>query len=152
MDADEHGLKHEDITNKIIGIFYDVYNELGAGFLESVYESSLAIALQSAGLSVQSQVLIPVWFRQRQVGEFRADLITTVLLEVKAARAVDPAHEAPTAQLSEGDRNRNRITLEFRAQTSVQAICLHQQPKTNPRTSVLIRGSLSSAKFQVSPW
>ena len=68
-------LKHADLTEKIIGIFYDVYNELGYGFLECVYEESLVIALQEAELTANRQIALPVWFRGHKVGEFRADLI-----------------------------------------------------------------------------
>jgi GxxExxY protein len=49
-------LKHHELTEKIIGIFYDVYNELGHGFLESVYEQALALALAQAGMRVERQV------------------------------------------------------------------------------------------------
>ena len=69
MNADKHGFKHAELTEKIIGVFYDVYNELGYGFLESVYEESLAIALAAAGLRCERQVPVPVWFRGRQVGD-----------------------------------------------------------------------------------
>jgi GxxExxY protein len=90
------GLKHAELTDKIIGIFYDVYNELGYGFLESVYEESLVIALREAGLEVESQVAVPVWFRQHKVGEFRADALVedTIMLELKSARVLEAAHEA----------------------------------------------------------
>jgi GxxExxY protein len=89
-------LKHTELTDKIIGIFYDVYNELGFGFLESVYEESLVIALREAGLEVESQVAVPVWFRQHEVGEFRADALVenTIMLELKSARVLEAAHEA----------------------------------------------------------
>jgi GxxExxY protein len=89
-------LKHADLTEKIIGVFYDVYNELGYGFLECVYEESLVIALHEAGLAVDRQILLPVWFRGHKVGEFRADVMVenSVLLELKSARSLDPAHEA----------------------------------------------------------
>lgn len=89
-------LKHADVTKKIIGTFYEVYNELGYGFLECVYEESLAIALDQAGLAANRQIPLPVWFRGHKVGEFRADLLveTCVLLELKSARSLDPAHEA----------------------------------------------------------
>jgi GxxExxY protein len=89
-------LKHADVTEKIIGTFYEVYNELGYGFLECVYEESLAIALHQAGLAANRQIPLPVWFRGHKVGEFRADLLveTCVLLELKSARSLDPAHEA----------------------------------------------------------
>jgi len=89
-------LKHAALTEKIIGVFYDVYNELGYGFLESVYEASLALALEQAGLVVERQVAIPVWFRGQKVGEFRGDLRVNglVLLELKCSRVLDVAHEA----------------------------------------------------------
>ena len=89
-------LRHSDVTEKIIGIFYDVYNELGYGFLECVYEESLVIALYEAGLTANRQIPLPVWFRGHKVGEFRADLLVEncVLLELKTARSLDTAHEA----------------------------------------------------------
>jgi GxxExxY protein len=89
-------LKYAELTDKIIGIFYDVYNELGYGFLESVYEQSLVIALGEAGLMVDRQIAVPVWFRERKVGDFKADLLVQklVLLELKCARVLERAHEA----------------------------------------------------------
>ena len=56
-------LKHRELTDKIIGTFYEVYNELGFGFLESVYENALKIALETKNLKIDRQVPIPVWFR-----------------------------------------------------------------------------------------
>jgi GxxExxY protein len=90
-------LKHADLTDKVIGVFYDVYNELGYGFLESVYQAAMFVALRETGLNVRRQVGIPVWFRGSMVGDFRADLLVedTVLLELKSARALERAHEAP---------------------------------------------------------
>jgi GxxExxY protein len=89
-------LKHAELTEKVIGIFYDVYNELGYGFLECIYEESLLIALRATGLEVQNQVPVPVWFRQHKVGEFRADVLVenAVMLELKSARILDASHEA----------------------------------------------------------
>jgi GxxExxY protein len=75
MESPPTPLKHEQLTEKIIGIFYDVYNELGYGFLESIYEESLVIALKEAGLEVENQVPVPVWFRHHKVGEFRVDVL-----------------------------------------------------------------------------
>jgi len=93
MTAD---LKHRELTQKIIGVFYEVYNELGHGFLESVYQKSLILALNEAGLMVHSPVDIPVWFRGRQVGDFEADVLVEkcVLLELKAASAIHNSHQA----------------------------------------------------------
>jgi len=73
MHTDQHGLKHYELTEKIIKVFFEVYNELGYGFLESVYEESISVALADAGLRVARQAPIAVWFRDHQVGDFRAD-------------------------------------------------------------------------------
>ena len=89
-------LKHREITDKVIKSFYEVYNELGKGFLESVYEQALSIVLAGCGLQVERQKEISVHFRGDVIGEFRADMIVNrkVLLEIKAVRSLSPAHEA----------------------------------------------------------
>jgi len=56
-------MKHQEVTEKIIGVFYDIYNELGHGFLESVYHQAMIIALSEAGLHVAPQQPITVHFR-----------------------------------------------------------------------------------------
>jgi len=61
----EGSLKHKDLTDKIIGTFYEVYNELGFGFLESVYEEAMLMALQSKGLLVVQQVKIRSFFAEQ---------------------------------------------------------------------------------------
>ena len=96
MDTDKHRFKHKEVTDKVIRVFYEVYNELGVGFLESVYERSLEIALNSLNLKVCRQIQIPVWFRGKPVGDFTADMLIEdcVLLELKGARALDSAHQA----------------------------------------------------------
>jgi len=89
-------LKHSDLTDKIIGVFYDVYNELGYGFLESTYAEAIAIALAQSGLLVAREVAVPVWFRGMKVGHYFADMVVdnSVLLELKTARSLEAAHEA----------------------------------------------------------
>jgi GxxExxY protein len=85
-----------ELTYKIIGVFYDGYNELGHGFLESVYQKSLGLALQTAGMHACWPIAIPVWFRGHQVGQFEGDMLVekSVLLELKAVRALDGSHQA----------------------------------------------------------
>ena len=93
----EHvSLRHRELTEKIIGVFYSVYNDLGYGLLESVYEQSMAIAIRDAGLIVERQVPLPVWFCGHKVGDFRADILVqnTVLLELKSSRVLELCHEA----------------------------------------------------------
>ncbi len=96
MNANEHERKHWDLCHQIVGVFYSVYNELGYGFLEAVYEEALAIGLTEAGLCIAQQVPTPIWFRNRNIGEYKADVIVNndVLLELKAARMLDSSHEA----------------------------------------------------------
>jgi GxxExxY protein len=96
MNTDGHGLKHQELTGKILRVFYEVYNELGYGFLESVYQRSLGLSLREAGLSVCSPIAIPVWFRGQQVGRFEGDMLVekSVLLELKAVRRLDTSHQA----------------------------------------------------------
>ena len=89
-------LQFGKITEAIIGCAFEVINELGVGFLESVYEKSLAIALQEKGLQVQCQHPIQVRFRNRVVGEYYADLLVEgkVIVELKAVKAIAPEHQA----------------------------------------------------------
>ncbi len=96
MENESSKLLHAELTEKIIGIYYDVYNEIGRGFLETVYRNAMQIALTEAGLAAQREFPIPVWFRGQEIGQFRADLLVArcVLLELKAANALDRSHEA----------------------------------------------------------
>ena len=93
---DPEAFPHRDLTDKILGVFYDVYNELGFGFLESVYHRAMEFALCDAGLVVESEVSLPVFFRGRLVGDFSADLFVerTVVLELKAVDDLCSAHES----------------------------------------------------------
>ena len=89
-------LKHAGVTEKVLGAFFAVYNELGHGFLESVYRNALQLALKEAGLDVELERCVPVWFRGHDVGDFRCDLVVNgcVILELKTAEHLSRAHEA----------------------------------------------------------
>jgi GxxExxY protein len=94
--AIDSNYKHSELTDTVIGIFYEVYNELGFGFLESVYRNSLRLALLEKGLFVEQEVAVSVFFRGQNVGDFRADLVVngTILLELKTAEQIVAAHES----------------------------------------------------------
>ena len=96
QDKRDAGFLHSDLTESIIGCAFDVSNELGAGFLESVYENALAIALRERGLTVRAQVPIDVHFRGQLVGKFYADLLVgeKVIVELKSVSSLTPQHEA----------------------------------------------------------
>ena len=93
MSAD---LLCKDTTDKIIKAFYYVYNDLGYGFLEKVYENALVIALRRHGCSIGQQVPIKVYFEGELVGDYYADLIVDgrVIVELKVAESIAKAHEA----------------------------------------------------------
>ncbi len=88
-------MKHEDLTEKIIGCAYRVYNKMGFGFLESVYEKCLLIELRKSGLEAESQKPITVYYDNEIVGEFKADILVNdmIILELKSVRKVIAAHE-----------------------------------------------------------
>lgn len=87
---------YRTLTRQIIRAFYEVYNELGTGFLESVYENALFLVLREHGLKVEKQVPISVYFHGSVVGKYQADLIVEekVLIELKAVSTLLPEHEA----------------------------------------------------------
>lgn len=87
---------HSELTGKIIKAFYNVYNELGYGFLEKVYEHSMLIELESFGLECRAQVPINVYYEGEKVGEYYADILVEnkVIIELKAAEGIREEHEA----------------------------------------------------------
>jgi len=89
-------LKHGRITQAVIGCAFEVIKELGTGFLESVYQNALLLALRQKGLSALPQHPCKVVFRGECVGDFYADILVEekVIVELKAIKAIAPEHEA----------------------------------------------------------
>lgn len=87
--------KYTDVTQKIIKAFYQVYNTLGYGFLEKIYENAIIIELKSMEINVVKQKPIKVYYKEQQVGEYYADLIieNSVIVELKAAESLCEEHE-----------------------------------------------------------
>ena len=96
QDGQDKSLKYEAITKAVIGCAFDVLNELGAGFLESVYEKALLFALRQEGLSATAQHPVKVMFRNQCVGDFFVDIFVEgkVIVELKAVKAITPEHQA----------------------------------------------------------
>ncbi|MBU0568398.1 GxxExxY protein [bacterium] len=88
-------MEYSELTEKIIGCAYRVYNRMAFGFLESVYEKCMLIELPKEGLNAESQKPITVYYGDEIVGEFVADIIVndTVILELKSVRRIIKAHE-----------------------------------------------------------
>jgi len=87
---------HSELTGKIIKAYYNVYNELGYGFLEKVYERAMIIELRHEGLQCIPQHPIKVFYENEEVGEYYADILVEekVILELKAAKNLSEEHEA----------------------------------------------------------
>jgi GxxExxY protein len=88
-------LLHQEITDKILKCYYNVYNALGYGFFEKVYKNSLSIELIENNLSVKQQVQIPVYYKEQNVGNYFADLLVDnkIILELKACESIVEEHE-----------------------------------------------------------
>ena len=132
-EIDQVILKHKELTYKIIGVFYDVYNELGHGFLESIYQRSLGLALVSAGVKIRSPVRIPVWFRSQRVGQFEGDMLVEecILLELKVARCLDQSHQAQLLNYLRATDIEVGILLNFGLKPEFKRLILENSSKSN---------------------
>jgi GxxExxY protein len=131
MHVARPALKHSALTDKVIGVFYSVYNELGPGFLESVYQRSMAIALAEIGLAAEIEAPVPVWFRGQQVGDFKADMVVErlVLLELKTAKAIDPSHEGQILHYLRATELEVGLLLNFGPQPQFKRFILENNNK-----------------------
>ncbi len=91
-------LLHKSITDSILKVYYEVYNELGSGFLEKVYQNAMYFELIARGYKVEAQKQIKVYFKQQLVGEYVADLLVEnkVIVELKACELLMNVHVAQT--------------------------------------------------------
>jgi GxxExxY protein len=96
MAAEKADLFERELSDAVLAAFYGVYRTLGFGFLEAVYERSLAMDLEEAGIPFRRQVAIAVLYKGRCAGNYRADLIVPgrLLIEVKSVSTLVPAHDA----------------------------------------------------------
>jgi GxxExxY protein len=142
MRAGITDLLHKATTDKIIRAYYDVYNELGHGFLESVYEEAFALALNDAGVLFQRQVPVPVSFRGRVVGEYRADLLIAgvVLVELKAVTQLAETHYAQLLHYLRATSIEVGLLFNFGARPEFKRLLLTNSEKkirVNPCESVV---------------
>lgn len=96
MNTDLRDGKHKDLTGEIIKIFYEVYNRLGYGFLEKVYENAMMIELKKKAIPAVPQSPIRVFYGDDIIGEYCADILVDnkVIVEIKAAKSLAPENEA----------------------------------------------------------
>ena len=125
---------HEKTTQRIIGVFFQVYNELGTGFLESVYVEAMAVALGQSGLRFEREVALAVRFRNRVIGRFRADLVVagTVLVEVKACARIQSIHHAQVLNYLRATVLEVGLLLNFGPRAQFRRLLLDNHHKSLP--------------------
>jgi len=124
---------HSELTRQIIKAGYEVHNTLGFGFLESVYEKSLAIKLRKMGLEAIEQHPIAVYFEENLVGEFRADLLVSqsVIVELKAVESFHPRHETQLVNYLKATEIEVGLLINFGEKMEVKRKVLSNSRKTN---------------------
>jgi GxxExxY protein len=115
-------VKHEDITERIIGAFYAAYNTLSWGFLEKVYQGAMEIELRKRGLSITPQAKIEVFYDGVSVGEYFADFLveSCVIVELKSAEQIAPEHESQLINYLKGSLIDIGLLLNFGPKAQVR--------------------------------
>jgi GxxExxY protein len=123
--------KQSELTDLVIGVFYDVYNEMVFGFLESVYRKAMRFALMDKGLTAEEEVAVAVLFRGRNVGDFKADLLVNglVLVELKTAEHLVPAHEAQVLNYLRATSLELGLLMNFGPKPQVRRLLLDNSRK-----------------------
>ena len=126
-------LLHEEITGKIIKAFHTVYNTLGYGFLEKVYENALLIELSKLSLSAKTQYPITVYYDGKVIGNYFADMFVAdaVIVELKAAESLNPAHEAQLVNYLKATNAEVGLLLNFGKKPSYKRKVFSQQNKNH---------------------
>jgi hypothetical protein len=108
-------LLHTEMTSKILKAFFKVYNVLGYGFLEKVYQNAMLIELRAMGLKCSSQQPIKVYYGDHLVGDYYADIIVedSVILELKAIEMIAPEHEVQLVNYLKGTEIEVGLLLNF---------------------------------------
>ena len=143
---DRNNGKHDELTRVIIGVFYEVYNELGPGFLESVYKECMRLALIQSGLRVEAKVPIPVRFRGAMVGIFKADLVVEkkIIIELKVCDALAREHEAQTLNYLRATDVKVALLMNFAPAAKFKRLMLDNEKKK--------ARSVSSVQIGVKPF
>lgn len=129
---------HEEITEKVISAYYKVYNTLGYGFLEKVYENALALEIRKTGIDVKQQKNIKVYYETEEVGDYFADLLIDdhVIIELKAAESVMEKHEAQLINYLKATTIEVGLLFNFGKEPEFKRKIFHNQLKKNLRQSI----------------
>jgi GxxExxY protein len=123
---------HEEVTNKALCAFYSVYNSLGHGFLEKVYENALVIELKKLDLSVTQQQSVKVYYDGIQVGDYFADIVVNglVILELKSVESLRNEHFAQLTNYLKATDKEVGLLLNFGKKPEFKRIVLGNESKT----------------------
>jgi GxxExxY protein len=132
-------MKHETLTEKLIGTFYTLYNELGHGFIESVYQRGFVLMLVDQGIEFVEQAPIRVLHRGRELGEFRADLLVegVVLVEFKAVKVLESVHEKQVFNYLKATEIEVGLLFNFGPRAQFRRILLENSYKSQRSASAL---------------
>jgi GxxExxY protein len=124
-------MKHQELTDRIICCFYTVYNQLGYGFLEKVYENAMLIELMKAGLKVRAQAPIVVKYGGLTVGEYQADLLIEelVIVELKATRTLAAEHQAQLLNYLRATKVEVGLLLNFGPKAEIKRLVFDNHKK-----------------------
>lgn len=134
-------MKHEELTEKLIG-GYTVYNDLGHGFLESIYQKAYTVVLAEQCIRFEQQVPVLVSYRGVDLGEFRADLVaeSAVLLEFKAVKALESAHEKQLLNYLKATPFEVGLLFNFGPRPQVRRFVMDNDRKQQQRASSATAG------------
>ncbi len=123
-------MKKEEITHKIIGCAYQVFNELGFGFLESVYKKAMIIELGKDNLKVEAEKALKVYYDTHVVGDFYVDLFVEdeVIVELKSVENLTKAHEVQLVNYLNGMKKDIGLLINF-GPSGVEVKRKYRQPK-----------------------
>ena len=126
---------YSDITDKIIRCFYNVFDELGTGFLESVYVKALIIELKKIGLNIESEKEIKVNYKGIIIGNFRADIVVEdkVIIEIKAISTLKSQHEAQLLNYLKATGIRVGLLVNFGSKLEFKRRIFQQQTNTDKK-------------------
>jgi len=131
-------MKHEALTAEIINSFYKVYNTLGHGFLERVYENAMLIELRKRRIFCEKQKQIKVYYEGEQVGDYFADIVTDgkVILELKAAKGLTEENELQLINSNTQDSSKTEEASIFNTKNPERSSKKTQSSRNNSSNSL----------------
>ena len=127
------GLLHRNITEAILKVYYEVYNELGSGFLEKVYQNAMYFELKERGYQVEAQKQIKVYFKKQLVGEYFSDLLVEdkVIVELKATEVLMNVHMAQIMNYLKATEIEVGLLLNFGEEPEFKRVIYTNDKKNN---------------------